>query len=73
MFSPGMEGTPQLSTRTLRWLASRPPAREVVDSVWDTLFECNDIDHLPRLRAALRSVLAQHEPTRAGHAEPADG
>ena len=63
MPSPGMQGTPQLSARTLRWLASRPPARQVVNSVWETLAEVNDV---PRLRAALRFVLIHHEPTPAG-------
>lgn len=63
MPSPGMEGTPQLSTHMLGWLASHPPARRVVDSVWDTLAEFNDVT---RLRAALRFVLIHHEPTPAG-------
>ena len=63
MPSPGMEETPQLSARTLGWLASHPPARQVVDSVWGTLAEFNDV---PRLRAALRFVLIHHEPSAAG-------
>jgi hypothetical protein len=35
----------------------------VVNSVWETLAEVNDV---PRLRAALRFVLIHHEPTPAG-------
>ncbi|MGH3884662.1 MAG: hypothetical protein ACRDRC_14850, partial [Pseudonocardiaceae bacterium] len=36
---PKVDTTLQLSARTLNWLAQRPHARLVVDSVWDTLAE----------------------------------
>ena len=63
MPAPEREATPQLSAHTLSWLASRPPARHVVNSVWTTLAEVNDV---PRLRAALQFVLIHHQPTAAG-------
>jgi hypothetical protein len=58
--------TPQLSARTLAWLAERPLALVVVESVWDTLTELEQAGHHPRLLAAVRFVLIHHEPTRAG-------
>jgi len=63
---PRMDDTLQLSARTLAWLAQRPPARTLVDSVWDTLAELERAGHPPRLLAALRFVLVHHEPTPAG-------
>jgi hypothetical protein len=38
----------------------------VVDSVWDTLTELEQAGHHPRLLAAVRFVLAHHQPTPAG-------
>ncbi|HKR51660.1 MAG TPA: hypothetical protein VJT72_19170 [Pseudonocardiaceae bacterium] len=56
----------QLSARTLTWLARRPQARALVDSVWGTLAELQRAGHPPRLLAALRFVLIHHQPTAAG-------
>ena len=64
--SPAMEQAPWLSTRTLAWLAQHPPARLVINSVWDTLAQLERAGHHPRLVAALRFVLIHHQPTRAG-------
>jgi hypothetical protein len=61
-----MDLTPWLSTRTVTWLAQRPHARLVVDSVWDTLTELERAGHHPQLLAALRFVLVHHQPTPAG-------
>jgi hypothetical protein len=63
---PSMDDTPHLSARTLGWLASRPYARLVVYSVWDTLAELERAGHHPRLLAAVRFVLVHHEPSRGG-------
>ncbi len=63
---PKVDDTLQLSVRTLNWLAQRPHARLVVDSVWDALAELQRADHHPRLLAALRFVLIHHEPTPSG-------
>lgn len=60
------EATPLLPTRTLAWLAERPVALAVVESVWVTLAELDAAGQHPRLLAALRFVLLHHEPTRAG-------
>lgn len=62
----GMDATLHLSTRTVAWLAERPLARVLVDSVWATLAELERAGHHPRLVAALRFVLIHHEPSRAG-------
>lgn len=58
--------TPHLSARTVAWLAERPFALVVVESVWGTLAELEAAGHQLRLLAALRFVLVHHEPTRAG-------
>jgi hypothetical protein len=63
---PTADATLHLSARTLSWLAQRPQARLVVDSVWDTLTKLEAAGHHPRLLAAVRFVLAHHEPTAAG-------
>ena len=63
---PTVDATLQLSARTLNWLAQRPHARLVVDSVWEALAELQRAGHHPRLLAALRFVLIHHEPTSAG-------
>ncbi|MGH3784103.1 MAG: hypothetical protein ACRDRO_26665 [Pseudonocardiaceae bacterium] len=63
---PTADATLHLSARTLSWLAQRPQARLVVDSVWDTLTELEAAGHHRRLLAAVRFVLAHHEPTAAG-------
>ncbi|HEY3893923.1 MAG TPA: hypothetical protein VGL88_00990 [Pseudonocardiaceae bacterium] len=63
---PTVDATLRLSARTLSWLARRPQARLVVDSVWDTLSELEAAGHHPRLLAALRFVLVHHGPTPAG-------
>jgi hypothetical protein len=57
---------PRLSTRTLTWLARRPYARLVVDSVWSTLAELERAGHHSRLLSALRFVLVHHQPTPSG-------
>jgi hypothetical protein len=64
---PKVEAMPQLPERTLAWLAERPVALAVIESVWDTLAELEAAGHPPRLLAALRFVLIHHAPTRAGH------
>src|SRR5262249_20184159 len=63
---PRAEATPPLPTRTLAWLAERPVAFAVVESVWETLAELEVAGHHPRLLAAVRFVLIHHEPSRAG-------
>ncbi len=63
---PSADATLELSARTVAWLAQRPPARALVDSVWDTLTELERAGHHPRLLAALRFVLVHHAPARAG-------
>ncbi len=63
---PRVDATLHLSGPTLAWLAERPLARALVDSVWDTLAELERAGHHPRLLAALRFVLVHHEPTSAG-------
>lgn len=55
-----------LPARTLAWLAEHPHARRLVRSVWDTLTELEHAGHHPRPIAALRRVLAHHQPTPAG-------
>ncbi|MGH3870301.1 MAG: hypothetical protein ACRDSR_02095 [Pseudonocardiaceae bacterium] len=61
-----MDVTPQLSARTLAWLAHRPRARELVGSVWDRLAELERTGHDFGAIAALRSVVVHHQPTSAG-------
>jgi hypothetical protein len=61
-----VDAAPLLPTRTLAWLAERPVALAVVESVWETLAELEATGHHSRLVAALRFVLAHHGPTRAG-------
>jgi hypothetical protein len=63
---PQAQVTPLLPTRTLAWVAERPAACAVVESVWVTLAELEVAGHPPRLLAAMRFVLIHHEPTRAG-------
>ncbi len=63
---PRAEATPLLPTRTLAWMAERPVAFAVVESVWETLAELEAAGHHPRLLAAVRFVLIHHEPSRAG-------
>jgi hypothetical protein len=66
---PTVDATLDLSARTLSWLAQRPQARLVVDSVWDTLTELEAAGHHRRLLAAVRFVLATTSPPRRGDAE----
>ncbi|MGH3888513.1 MAG: hypothetical protein ACRDSZ_18470 [Pseudonocardiaceae bacterium] len=63
---PRVDATPQLAARTLAWLADHPHARRLVRSVWDTLNELERAGHHPGTIAALRRVLAHHQPTPAG-------
>ncbi|MGH3812039.1 MAG: hypothetical protein ACRDUV_06225 [Pseudonocardiaceae bacterium] len=63
---PRVNVTVQLSARTVAWLAGHSRARRLVSSVWDTLAELERAGHHPRLIAALRRVLAHHQPTPAG-------
>lgn len=63
---PTVDATLHLSARTLSWLAPRPQARLVIDSVWNTLAELERAGHHPRLLAAVRFVLVHHEPSTAG-------
>ncbi|HXT45352.1 MAG TPA: hypothetical protein VN748_14745 [Pseudonocardiaceae bacterium] len=46
--------------------ADRPQARNMVQSVWDTLAELEICGQHPGAIAALRRVLADHQPTPAG-------
>ncbi len=61
-----VEATLHLSAPTVAWLAERPLAQVMVDSVWESLAELERAGHHPRLLAALRFVLVHHEPTSAG-------
>ena len=62
-----MPPTPQLPERTVTWLAQQHAhARTAIDSVWDKLTELERAGHHPDPLAALRSVLAEHQPTPAG-------
>jgi hypothetical protein len=63
---PRVHAAPHLSAQTVAWLAERPLARALVESVWDT-DELERAGHHPRVLAALRFVLVHHEPTPAGH------
>jgi hypothetical protein len=63
---PTVDATLHLSARTVAWLAERPLARALVDSVWNTLAELEAAGHHPRLLATVRFVLVHHEPTPAG-------
>ena len=59
---PQVDVTLQLSARTVAWLADRPRARELVDSVWDKLAELEQAGHHLGTIAALRFVLIHHQP-----------
>ncbi|MFY9806602.1 MAG: hypothetical protein WCC38_18655 [Pseudonocardiaceae bacterium] len=48
------------------WLADHPCARNMVQSVWDTLAEVDLACDHPGLIAVLRDVLIHHQPTAAG-------
>jgi hypothetical protein len=62
-----MPPTPQLPERTVTWLAQQHAhARTAIDSVWNKLTELERAGHHPDPLAALRSVLAEHQPTPAG-------
>jgi hypothetical protein len=63
---PRADVTLHLSARTVAWLADHSQARKLVGSVWDTLAALEQAGHHPRLIAALRRVLAHHQPTAAG-------
>jgi hypothetical protein len=63
---PTADATLHLSAHTLSWLAKRPVARALVDSVWNTLTEQEAAGSPVRLVAALRFVLTHHQPTPAG-------
>jgi hypothetical protein len=63
---PVTDKGPDLSARTVAWLADHSQARKLVDSVWDTLAELERAGHHPRPIAALRRVLVHHQPTAAG-------
>jgi hypothetical protein len=63
---PRADTTLHLSNRTLAWLAQRPAAQRVVESVWNTLAQAEATGHSGRLVAALQFVLIHHEPTRSG-------
>jgi hypothetical protein len=54
------------SGHAVAWLADHPRARNVVQSVWDTLAELEQSNHHPGPIAALRRVLTYHQPTPAG-------
>jgi hypothetical protein len=54
------------SAQGVTWLADHRYARNVVQSVWDTLDQLEQSDHHPGAIAALRRVLARHQPTPAG-------
>ncbi|MGH3764468.1 MAG: hypothetical protein ACRDS0_03995 [Pseudonocardiaceae bacterium] len=53
-------------TPVVPWLADHPHARNVVQSVWDTLAELQRAGHHPGPIGALRRVLTHHQPTPAG-------
>ena len=57
---------PQLPARTVAWLAQRLVARVLVESVWEALAELERAGHHSSPLAALRFVLAHHQPTTAG-------
>lgn len=59
---PRVDVTLQLSTRTVAWLADKPRARELVDSVWGKLVELEREGHHPGAIAALRFILIHHQP-----------
>lgn len=63
---PRVDVTLHLSAPTVAWLADHSQARKLVDSVWDTLAELERAGHHPRPIAALRRVLAHHQPTPTG-------
>jgi hypothetical protein len=54
------------SDQSKTWLADHPPAHKVVRSVCDTLAEMEQSGHHLGAIAALRRVLAYHQPTPAG-------
>jgi hypothetical protein len=61
-----VDATLQLSTWTVAWLADHPAARRFVGSVWGKLTELQRSGHYPGAIDALRRILIQHQPTRAG-------
>jgi hypothetical protein len=61
-----MDVTSHLSVRTAAWLADHSQDRKLVNSVWNTLAELEAAGHHPRPIAALRRVLAYHQPTATG-------
>jgi hypothetical protein len=63
---PRVDVTPQLSDRTVAWLANHPHARRLVRSVWDTLVELERAGQHPAPIDALRRVLTYHQPTATG-------
>ncbi len=58
---PAVESAPRVT-----WLADHPHARNVVQSVWDTLDGLEQSGDHPAVIAALRRVLAHHQPTPSG-------
>jgi len=64
--TPRVDVTVHLSARTVAWLAGHSQTRRLVGSVWDMLAELERAGHHPRPIAALRRVLAHHQPTAAG-------
>jgi hypothetical protein len=63
---PVTDEGPDLSARTVAWLADHSQARKLVGSVWDTLAELERAGQHPGPIDALRRVLAHHQPTAAG-------
>jgi hypothetical protein len=63
---PTQDSSLRLSARSVAWLAERPGARALVESVWDALAELEKAGHHAGAISALRFVLVHHEPTRAG-------
>jgi hypothetical protein len=54
------------SVHAAGWLADHPCAKNMVQSVWDTLAELELSCHHPGPIAALRQVLTHHQPTPTG-------
>ena len=59
-------GDEHLNTLNSAWLADHSQVRKLVDSVSDTLAELERAGQHPGPIAALRRVLAHHQPTAAG-------
>jgi hypothetical protein len=57
--TPRVDVTPQLSDRTVAWLAHHPHSRRLVRSVWDTLAELERAGQHSGPIDALRRVLGQ--------------